>query len=263
VLTMESSDEEGEIVPEWVTNYSFVVRKEEPISFSNLPLQWTKNESKEGYSMQVFLCGTADNGLQKIHKQVIAWKFDLSFMKPEIYALLKSKIWIKLDTPKKSFRSTVRTTLVTIYCLHFLRKNPEVSENALWSHLLKSFSSYEVQPSESDLLHHVPLITEAVKRDKILASTEYLLALLGKEPRTDKEVRKPDVLAFDAVDYDKHTYGDVETDETHEELFDTVCSICDNGGDLLWYALCFPSYINLIFLVYLDRLFLSQLELNL
>lgn len=30
--------------------------------------------------------------------------------------------------------------------------------------------------------------------------------------------------------------GEVGSDE-EEDLFDSVCSMCDNGGDLLWYAL--------------------------
>lgn len=37
---------------------------------------------------------------------------------------------------------------------------------------------------------------------------------------------------------DEVEMGDTKGDESEEEdadLFDSVCSICDNGGDLLWY----------------------------
>lgn len=30
--------------------------------------------------------------------------------------------------------------------------------------------------------------------------------------------------------------GDDESNK-EEDLFDTVCSICDNGGELLWYEI--------------------------
>lgn len=38
-----------------------------------------------------------------------------------------------------------------------------------------SYRSFEGQPSEKDLLDHIPLIGEAVKRDKDLANSEVLI----------------------------------------------------------------------------------------
>lgn len=58
---------------------------------------------------------------------------------------------------------------------------------------------------------------------------------------------------------------EVGSDE-EEELFDSVCAICDNGGDLLWYALfisysCIYSFDWMFFLVWLGLLFLLLLLL--
>lgn len=37
--------------------------------------------------------------------------------------------------------------------------------------------------------------------------------------------------------------GNDDGDESEEEpdLFDSVCAICDNGGEILWYACSFSS----------------------
>lgn len=73
---MASSDDEGEAVPQAVSNYHFVDDKDEPISFSELPFKWEEGGGPDGRGKQIFLHGTTDNGLQKIYKQVVGWKFD-------------------------------------------------------------------------------------------------------------------------------------------------------------------------------------------
>lgn len=93
---MASSEDEGEAVPHSVSNYHFVNNKEEPVSFSQLPVRWNDGEGLDGERKQIFLHGATDNGLQKIHKQVMAWKFDLSDEKPQILVLSKENNWIKL-----------------------------------------------------------------------------------------------------------------------------------------------------------------------
>lgn len=42
---------------------------------------------------------------------------------------------------------------------------------------------------------------------------------------------------FIVDDMEEDMVDDIEEDESNEddELFDSVCSFCDNGGDLLWY----------------------------
>jgi len=46
------------------------------------------------------------------------------------------------------------------------------------------------------------------------------------------------VYSDDEEEYDK-VFGE-EDNELH--LYDYVCSICDNGGEILWYALFMTSF---------------------
>ncbi|XP_057508926.1 protein ENHANCED DOWNY MILDEW 2-like isoform X3 [Actinidia eriantha] len=218
-----------------VTNYHLVDYKENPISFSTLPLHWSEDEMPDGSNIQIFLRGSADNGLQQIYKKVIAWKFELSYMLPEVYVLSKDKTWIKLQKPRKSFENTINTILITVHSLHIMKKNPEASSSALWKHLQKAFSSYEIEPSENDLLEHMPLIKEAAVRDKEIAKSEYLSALLLEIPGKREALHEQDnrtktkfKFMVDAAD------DDCDADESDESgLFDSVCALCDNGGELL------------------------------
>lgn len=195
---MASSDDEDEVLPDCVTNYHFVDDKDQPISFSILPHKWSEDEIPDGSNMQIFLRGTAESG-QTIYQSVIAWKSELSYVLPEIYVLSKKKTWIKLRRPRRSFEDTFKTILITVHCLHFLKRNPEANGSDLWAHLRKAFrsaylysymiycvylfyatyiltgllcSSYEVDPSESHLLCHMHLIKEAAMRDKDIAKSE-------------------------------------------------------------------------------------------
>ncbi|XP_057955272.1 protein ENHANCED DOWNY MILDEW 2-like isoform X3 [Malania oleifera] len=231
---MASSDEEGEIVPDYVTDYHFVDGDGKLIPISNLQLLWHKGESPGGLKIQIFLHGTADCGLQKIFKQVIAWKFELSHAQPQISVLTKNNDWIKLKRPRRSFETVLRTILVTLHCLHCAKKNPEASAKSIWIGLLKTFSSYEVQPSENDLLDHKPLIKEAMERDRDLANSKYLRTFLLETPNKKRllnEIRKNKFIDDDDSDEDD---GNVDDDECDENwLFDTVCALCDNGGELL------------------------------
>lgn len=136
---MASSDDEADGLPQLVSNYYFEDDKDEPISFFVLPIQWRERESEEGDRQQIFLHGTTDNGLQKIFKHVIAWRFDLSNVSPEISVLSKQNNWIKLQKPRKSFENVIRTILITVHCLHFMKKNPEASGKSLWDHLSRVF----------------------------------------------------------------------------------------------------------------------------
>ncbi|PIA65279.1 hypothetical protein AQUCO_00100630v1 [Aquilegia coerulea] len=233
---MEFSDDEGETVAQSVSTYHFVDDKDELISFSVLPVQWCEDEKLDSINNVVFLSGTADDGFQKIYKQVTAWKFDLSDLQPQVSVLSKEGNWIKLLKPRKSFEDTVRTILVTLHCLHFVKKNPEVMRKPLWDRLRKIFSSYEVVPSENDLLDHLPLIKAAVEQDEILSKSQYLTEFLEnplQRSTFDEDTHsgldaKRDFIADDDEDFDEIGAADEET-----ELFDSVCAFCDNGGELL------------------------------
>ncbi|ERN18327.1 hypothetical protein AMTR_s00055p00188210 [Amborella trichopoda] len=169
---MASSDDEEEVVLNCVENYHFEDEKQEPISFTVLPIQWTETDSPGTTKNQIFLHGTADSGLQKVYKQVMAWKLDLSGEKPTIYVLTKDNIWMQLQKPRKSFEETIRTILVTVYFLHFASKNKDTSEKAIWDHLRKVFSTHEVSPSEHDLSYHLSLIRGMAQRDEMLANSK-------------------------------------------------------------------------------------------
>ncbi|CAI9784111.1 unnamed protein product [Fraxinus pennsylvanica] len=173
----DSLDDEGEAPPRSVGIYEFVDGEDEPISFAELPIQWKKVETSDGKQKQIFLRGSFDKGLQKIYKQVVAWKFDLSNEKPEISVLTKENYWIRLLNPRKAFENIIRTILITVHCLHLVKRNPGTSHKALWDHLGKVFSLFEPRPSENDLVDHVSLIDEAVKRDATLAKSKVVLRI--------------------------------------------------------------------------------------
>lgn len=136
---MSSSDDEGETVPENVSEYQFLSGSEDPISFTVLPLEWNKGVTPTGKPRQVFLRGETDNGLLKIYKQVTAWKYDLSCQKPEISVLSAEGHWITLLKPWNPYNDIIRSILVTLHLLHFSRWNPQQSQKALWDHLNKTF----------------------------------------------------------------------------------------------------------------------------
>lgn len=136
---MESSDDEAEAVPQTVSNYHFGDEKEEPISFHVLPIQWSESERQDEKKVQIYLHGYADNGLEKICKPVVAWKFDLSNVKPEISVLLKVNRWMVLQKPRKSYEGIIRSILITVQCLSYAKRNPEISSKSMWDHLSKAF----------------------------------------------------------------------------------------------------------------------------
>uniref|UniRef100_A0A2N9HZ60 Zinc finger PHD-type domain-containing protein n=1 Tax=Fagus sylvatica TaxID=28930 RepID=A0A2N9HZ60_FAGSY len=211
------------------------ITRGDPVSFSILPLQWSEGDIIGDLETQVFLRGNGDDGLQRIYKLVVAWKFELSYVQPEICVLSKEKSWITLQKPWKIFKKTIRTILVTVHWLHFIKKNSEASKKSLWKHLMKEFSSFEVEPSENDLLEHIQLISEAAKRDKDLAKSKCLLTFLEK-PRKSKafheDIRKRKKLNF-IVNSDDEEEDDEVFGEEDNELYDYVCAICDNGGEIL------------------------------
>lgn len=142
---MALSDEEGEIVPDCATNYVLVDCKENLIPFSSLPLIWDDSDSGQRVTVpteSTFLKGTVDEGCGRIYTRVTAWKFILSYAIPEIYVLRDSKCetWIKLQKPNRGYESIARTALITLHCLHFMKKSSkEISGEDLWKHLGKTF----------------------------------------------------------------------------------------------------------------------------
>ncbi|KAE9590196.1 putative histone-lysine N-methyltransferase chromatin regulator PHD family [Lupinus albus] len=238
---MASSDEEGEIVPDFVNDYWFENDKEELVSLSSLTLLWSDSDIKCDLETKVFLRGTTDDGLQKIYKQIIGWRFELPYgqPEPEVSVLLKDKNWITLQKPRKCFESTIRAVLVAVYWLHFVKWNPEEATISIWNQVLTTFGSFEVTPSETDVLNHMSLISEAANRDKDLAKSKCLHHFIQKASSNEsfhEDVHTAKTSKF-IVDSEEE-----EIDESDGELnaegeqnigYDTVCAICDNGGDIL------------------------------
>ncbi|KAL5731754.1 hypothetical protein ACHQM5_004454 [Ranunculus cassubicifolius] len=248
---MVFSDDEDEISSstQSVTTYHLENNKNEPISFSVLPILWREDEKPDSIKKEIFLKGIADDGIQKVYKQVTAWRFNLLEKGgPEIYVFSKDGKWIRLVKPRKSFEVVVRSVLVTVHCLQFVRKYPEASRKLVWEKLGngKVISSYEVGPSENDLLDHLPLIKAAIKHDEALSKSKFLLTF--EENPVKRKVFDEDSLAgLDAdskfiVSDDEESYehlveqsavdSEGESDE-ETDLFDSVCAFCDNGGELL------------------------------
>lgn len=136
---MASSDDEAEILPEFVSTYYFLNHEDEPISFTVVPCLWSESEKPDRGREIVYLHGSVDNGLKTIYKEIKAWKFDLSNVKPEISVLSKENNWFKLERPRKSYEDTIRSVLITVNSLHYLKRNPDASGKTLWDYLAKVF----------------------------------------------------------------------------------------------------------------------------
>ncbi|BFG29715.1 hypothetical protein CerSpe_159880 [Prunus speciosa] len=235
---MAFSDGEAEALPSTVSNYHFVDDRDEPISFHVLPIQWSEGERQGGKKVKIFLHGTVDNGIQEIYKHVIAWKFDLSKGKPEIFVLSKENNWLRLLKPRKSFEDTVRSILIMVQFLHYVKRNPETSYKSLCTHLSKVFSLYDVRHSHNDLLDHILLIRDSVERDDALARSKFLVNFLGEKPAkrqlSDEGIQGTKDLRF-VVDHTEHDMIDGAENESSDidSLFSSVCAFCDDGGDLL------------------------------
>ncbi|XP_038688579.1 protein ENHANCED DOWNY MILDEW 2 isoform X2 [Tripterygium wilfordii] len=226
---MASSDDDSEEEVMEVMNYYFEDDRGEPFSFYRLPLQCSESDRVEGEKKQVSLRGEADNGLRKIWCQVKAWKFDLLNAVPEISVLSKDKKWIKLGKPRKSYEETsIRTILITLHFIHYVRRNPEASPKSVWDYLSRVFGWYEVRPSQDDLVKHTALIRGAVKRDDALAKSK-------PGSMHDEDFQPTHRPGFIVNDMDEDIADDADDDGANEddELFDSVCAFCDNGGELL------------------------------
>ncbi|KAF4384263.1 hypothetical protein G4B88_016829 [Cannabis sativa] len=257
---MSSSGDEDETLPLSVSNYHFVDEKDELVSFSVLPIQWGVTEKIGGDKPQVFLNGIADNGLQQVFKQVKAWRFDLSDVKPEISVLSKENDWIILQKPRKSFEDVVRSVLIVVNCLHVIKRNPYTSGKYLWSEV---FRLCKVRHSEFDLADHSTLIAEAIKRHGTLARSKlgfdisyirviesmniinpnirykfvkFLLEFLDEKPRKrkrrllDEEKQATSTPRFIVEETDEKIVDNVQHDDS--DNFD-ICTFCDDGGNLL------------------------------
>ncbi|GKD97520.1 hypothetical protein Tco_1381417, partial [Tanacetum coccineum] len=176
-----SSEEDGEIMTNSVTNYRFLNHRNFPITFTDLPLHLTTTTTTTTYTSSAFLSGTTDNGLQSVYIEVIGWKYDLSFVSPRVYVAKKTKKaksdavkWIRLVKPRNSYEIVVRTDLAVVKVLHYLKRSSEASRDEVVSFLAKSCASSKdaIESLESCLADYVPLIRSAMENDKDLAKSK-------------------------------------------------------------------------------------------
>ncbi|XP_078171629.1 protein ENHANCED DOWNY MILDEW 2-like [Carex rostrata] len=232
-----SSDEDSEqtLIPESVTEYLFEDKEESAISFSDLPY-----DSPNPESPQVYLRGKTEDKLQMVYQPAVAWKLEISRkIGPDVFVLSNGK-WVKLLKPKKFYEILIRSILISIQALHFLRWNPNSVEKSLWDNLRRVFDKFEVRPSEDDFRPHIALMKQIAEKDETLVKSQLLKGFLeGKGRRITgegtsgaSEVKQSFIAEDDEVDEVRDTKGN-ESEEEDADLFDSVCSICDNGGDLL------------------------------
>ncbi|XP_020243797.1 protein ENHANCED DOWNY MILDEW 2-like isoform X2 [Asparagus officinalis] len=223
-----------------VENYYFIDERDSLISFAVLPVFRHEAKRSDNENLKVFLCGTADGGSQEVYKQVTSWRLRLQNEEPQIWVLSMEGRWIKLSKPRNSYRSRFRTLMITLQCLHVLKRRPEVSEKTIWRH--EVFSSYDVRPSKDDLRDHVSLIKLFADRDQTLANSKLLSMLLKekheKEPTScvvsETEAGETNPSIGCANNVEEEMKG-IEDDKFEEKpgTFDPVCAICDDGGDIL------------------------------
>ncbi|KAF6144996.1 hypothetical protein GIB67_013347 [Kingdonia uniflora] len=234
-----SDDDDAEIIVKFVTNYVLLDDNDDQISFSKLPVQWS-NQTRDVVTKEpIYLHGTADSKIPFL-EQVTAWKLQLSYDEPEISVLSKKRKWIKLGKPRKIFVDTMKEIFVSIHFLHYVKKNPETSRKSVWDHLKKVFRVHDVIPLENDLVKQILFITAAAKTDKFLAESEFMLSFIDnskkrKAPDEDTHsgfnLRKPKLLCKASDGALKDNIRS-EYDEKND-LADSMCTFCDNGGDVL------------------------------
>ena len=136
-----SDDDDDGVEPqiEDVNGYYFEDGEGEPVCFSILPFQFGENDNEaDFFRKNVFLHGFADKSL-RVYKEVVAWKIRLDSEQPNIYVLSIQHKWIKLLKPRKCYGEFVRSILITVQMLHFVRRAGQRSLNSLWDHLDEVF----------------------------------------------------------------------------------------------------------------------------
>jgi hypothetical protein len=126
-----------------VDGYYFKSSNKEPVCFSTLPLRFGAAAAAaaipEGNKL-LFLRGFAGRRL-RVCKRVVAWRLELDGEQLEFFVLTPANCrgWMRLVKPLKLYERTARIVLMTAQVLHFLKRNPDGPETALWIHLSQAF----------------------------------------------------------------------------------------------------------------------------
>ncbi|GJM99721.1 hypothetical protein PR202_ga16848 [Eleusine coracana subsp. coracana] len=221
-------DDDDDVEPQLTAleNYYLLDSKKQPVCFSTLPLRLgdAGDDDVSHFKKRLVLWGTADPGIKK-YKEVVSWKVGFEGKQPEIAVLAADGGWISLVKPLYSYMETIRTILITVQMLHFLRRKPDEPEKSLWSHLRKVFDKFDVRPSVDDLRNHRSLIKQFAEKDPTLAKSE-----VGAD---NIELKQPFIADDEEIDEMVTDDNNESDEEDDEDLFDSICAICDNGGDLL------------------------------
>lgn len=128
--------------------YYFEESEDKPVCFSVLPIKFDENEevSCSDYK-ELNLRGFTDNN-RHVFKKVIAWRVDLDCQRPKISVLSSDGKWIELLKPRMCYyEKKVRSILITVQMLHFVRKCPKKQQRSLFDHLGEVFKYYICMPS--------------------------------------------------------------------------------------------------------------------
>ncbi|XP_066367897.1 uncharacterized protein [Miscanthus floridulus] len=167
-----------------VDGYYFESSRKEPVCFSTLPLRFGDAAAAvpEG-NKRLFLRGFAGRR-PRVCKRVVAWRLELDGEQPEFFVLLSADSggWLRLAKARKLYERTARTVLMTAQALHFLRRNPDGPETALWIHLRQAFGRFWPRPSEHDFRNQtsLSLMTQFAATDPVLANSETLRAFVER-----------------------------------------------------------------------------------
>lgn len=241
---MISDDDDAEPQLNAVESYYFVdsTDENEPVCFSTLPFRFGDTDDLPGCKKRLVLRGTGDPGV-KVYNEVVAWRLGLEGKQPQFAVLTaEGRRWVRLIRPLKSYEEMIRTVLITAQMLHFLRRKPHEPEKTLWNHLCKVFNKFDVRPSEDDFRNHRSLMKQFATKDPVLAKSKILQVFVeGRSRKNFTEVGadhidvKQSFIANDE-DIDEMIVEDADNEsdeEEDEDLFDSICAICDNGGDIL------------------------------
>ncbi|RCV30697.1 hypothetical protein SETIT_6G116100v2 [Setaria italica] len=228
-----------------VNEYYFEDGEKKPVCFSILPFQFDENDKVTYCNIEknVFLRGIADKSLH-VYKKVIAWKIGLDSEKPNICMLSIENKWIKLLKPRKCYGEFVRSVLITVQMLHFVRKRDQRScLDHVWDHLDEVFGKYDTKPMEDDLMKHHRLIKLFVENDVTLMKSKILRRLIENGFKRTKTALGPEAQFI--VDDEQHVtknHGNhyhnnddngYASDDDDDDGTDQICALCDDGGELL------------------------------
>ncbi|KAM0876548.1 hypothetical protein ACQ4PT_036097 [Festuca glaucescens] len=184
-------DDDDDVDPGFnvVDKYYFEGGDGNPVCFSVLPLKFGEiGEVACLDSKKVDLQGLADNGLLKVHKEAVAWRVGLDYEQPKILVLSSEGKWIELLKPRKCYENTVRSILITVQMLHFVRKWPRKRKTSLLDHLCEVFSKFDTKPAEYDLKKHRSIIKLFAVKDPTLMKSKILQMFTEN---TSRNIREP------------------------------------------------------------------------